>query len=49
MFEAGLENCVDNPYLLQAFAVMEEQRGNQAKVKIQKNIKKKCTSVVWNS
>lgn len=32
LFEAGLENCVDNPYLLQAFAVMEEQRGNQAKV-----------------
>ena len=33
LFEAGLENCADNPYLLQAFAVMEEQRGNQAKVK----------------
>eukprot|EP00903_Cladosiphon_okamuranus_P012122 g11374.t1 len=31
LFEAGLENCADNPYLLQAFAVMEEQRGNQAK------------------
>ncbi|CAN0326508.1 unnamed protein product, partial [Hapterophycus canaliculatus] len=31
LFEAGLENCVDNPFLLQAFAVMEEQRGNQAK------------------
>ena len=32
LFEAGLENCADNPYLLQAFAVMEEGRGNQAKV-----------------
>lgn len=33
LFEAGLENCVDNPYLLQAFAVMEEERGNQGKVR----------------
>lgn len=35
LFELGLENCPDNPFLLQAFAVMEEGRGNQAKVSIQ--------------
>ena len=34
LFEAGLENCADNPYLLQAFAVMEEGRGNQAKASL---------------
>lgn len=33
LFEAGLDNCPDNPFLLQAFAVMEEERGNQAKVR----------------
>lgn len=33
LFETGLEHSVDNPFLLQAFAVMEEQRGNQAKAR----------------
>lgn len=32
LFETGLDNCPDNPFLLQAFAVMEEERGNAAKV-----------------
>ena len=35
LFEAGLENSVGNPYLLQAFAVMEEKRGNQANVRVE--------------